>query len=77
MSENKERSFRLEEAPGGGVLKVTVGNLVMSVTTIDGQNEVLVYAVNDPSIHVTHKSHVTDFNEIVRVMWNLERLLEQ
>lgn len=77
MSENKERSFRLEEAVGGGVLKVTVGNLVMSVTTIDERNEVLIYAADAPNVHITHKAHVTDFNDIVHMIWNLERLLER
>mgnify|MGYP003648133740 CR=1 FL=1 len=67
-------SVTQNKATESGVLQIGLGNLTLSLTTVDGQNELLVFATDEPKVHILHRQHIVDFNDVVHVMWNLEKL---
>lgn len=61
-------------ATESGVLQITIGDNVLSVTTIDGMNEIVVFSKSGDTI--AEKKAVTDFSDVIHQMWNLERLVD-
>ena len=69
-----QRSFRIEGASDDrGVMKIQVGKMTMSITTIDGQNEVLVTTGNGHT-HLAHKQHIQCFSDIIHIFWDVEKI---
>jgi len=75
LLEKKVRPFEVEmnNAAKSGVLKVKVGTLTISVTTIDGLNEIAVFSGSNT---VMTKRGVEDFGEVISTLWNVERLVD-
>lgn len=76
MSQENKRGFSLSQntATASGVLQIAIGDNVLSVTTIDGMNEIVVFSKSGDTI--SEKRGVTDFSDVIHQMWNLERLVD-
>lgn len=76
MSKENNRGFSLNANAGtkSGVLQITIGDNVLSVTTLDGINEIVVFSKSGDTI--SEKRGVTDFSDVIHQMWNLERLVD-
>jgi len=72
MNTETDRNFSLTHGPESGVLKITIGKLTLSVTTINNRHEAVVFSESGDT--VSQKNGITDFMEVVHIMWNLERL---
>lgn len=74
MTDNN-RTFSLSSNPGtkSGVLQIEIGNTILSVTTINDINEIVVFS-KDSKDTISEKRAVTDFSEVIHMMWNLEKL---
>lgn len=72
MNTKTDRHFSLTNGPHSGVLKIAIGNLTLSVTTINNRHEAVVFSESGDT--VSQKNGITDFMEVVHIMWNLERL---
>jgi|DEB0MinimDraft_6_1074348.scaffolds.fasta_scaffold00191_12 hypothetical protein len=75
MSKENNRGFSLSANAGtkSGVLQIEVGNTILSVTTINGVNEMVVFS-KDSNDTITERKAVTDFSDVIHMIWNLERL---
>lgn len=76
MSQENKRGFSLMQntATESGVLQITIGDNILSVTTLNGFNEMVVFSKSGDTI--AQKVGVTDFSEVIHQMWNLERLVD-
>lgn len=76
MSQENKRGFSLSQntATKSGVLQITIGDNILSVTTLDGMNEIVVFSKSGDTI--AEKKAVTDFSDVIHQMWNLERLVD-
>jgi len=74
MSQENNRTFNLSSNPAtkSGVLKIEIGNTTLSVTTLDGMNEIVVFSHSGDTI--SERKSVTDFSEVIHMIWNLEKL---
>lgn len=72
---SNNRKFNLSSNPGtnSGVLQIEIGNTILSVTTIDGLNEIAVFS-KDSNDTISEKRAVTDFSDVIHLMWTLEKL---
>jgi len=76
MSDEKKREFKLLENKNhdSGVLRIQVGAMTLSVTTINGINEMVVFSESGDAI--SEVIGVTDFSQVIHMMWNLERIAD-
>ena len=59
------------KATESGVMKIQIGKLELSITTLNGVNEVVVFSESGDQVSQTT---LTDFNDVVSLFWKLEAL---
>ena len=76
--EKTPRPFQVvqNKATESGVMKIQIGKLELSITTLnrlhpDGVNEVVVFSESGDQVSQTT---LTDFNDVVSLFWKLEAL---
>lgn len=71
--EKTPRPFKVEmnKATKSGVFKIQIGELELSITTLDGNNEAVVFSKSGDQIA---ERRFTDFNEVVSFFWKLEHI---
>lgn len=71
--EKTPRPFKvvMNKATNSGVLKIQIGELELSITTLDGNNEAVVFSKSGDQIA---ERRFTDFNEVVSFFWKLEHI---
>tara|TARA_R100001510_G_C7650694_1_gene208224 strand:+ start:1627 stop:1860 length:234 start_codon:yes stop_codon:yes gene_type:complete len=71
--EKAPRPFQVvqNKATESGVMKIQIGKLELSITTLNGVNEVVVFSESGDQVSETK---LTDFNEVVSLFWKLEAL---
>ena len=71
--EKTPRPFKVvqNKAAETGVMKIQIGKLELSITTLNGVNEVVVFSESGDQVSETK---LTDFNEVVSLFWKLEAL---
>lgn len=71
--EKTPRPFRVvqNKATESGVMKIQIGKLELSITTLNGVNEVVVFSESGDQVSQTT---LTDFNDVVSLFWKLEAL---
>lgn len=74
MTDNK-RPFKVSaNVPNNSaVLQIEIGNTILSVATIDGVNEMVVFS-KDKRDTISQRKVITDFSDVIHMMWNLEKL---
>lgn len=74
MTDNK-RPFKVSaNVPNNSaVLQIEIGNTILSVATIDGVNEMMVLS-KDKRDTISQSKVITDFSDVIHMMWNLEKL---
>lgn len=74
MTDNK-RPFKVSaNVPNNSaVLQIEIGNTILSVATIDGVNEMVVFS-KDKRDTISQSKAITDFSDVIHMMWNLEKL---
>jgi len=61
----------MNKATKSGVFKIQIGELELSITTLDGNNEAVVFSKSGDQIA---ERRFTDFNEVVSFFWKLEHI---
>lgn len=71
--EKTPRPFKVvqNKATESGVMKIQIGKLELSITTLNGMNEVVVFSESGDQVSQTT---LTDFNDVVSLFWKLEAL---
>ena len=71
--EKTPRPFELvqNKATESGVMKIQIGKLELSITTLNGMNEVVVFSESGDQVSQTT---LTDFNDVISLFWKLEAL---
>tara|TARA_Y100000310_G_C20030229_1_gene511451 strand:+ start:300 stop:533 length:234 start_codon:yes stop_codon:yes gene_type:complete len=71
--EKTPRPFKVvqNKATESGVMKIQIGKLELSITTLNGVNEVVVFSESGDQVSQTT---LTDFNDVVSLFWKLEAL---
>ena len=59
------------KATEAGVIKIQIGKLELSITTLNGKNEAVVFSESGDQIS---EATFTDFNEVISLFWKLESL---
>lgn len=71
--EKTPRPFKVvqNKATESGVMKIQIGKLELSITTLNGVNEVVVFSESGDQVSQTV---LTDFNDVISLFWKLEAL---
>ena len=71
--EKTPRPFQVvqNKATESGGMKIQIGKLELSITTLNGVNEVVVFSESGDQVSQTT---LTDFNDVVSLFWKLEAL---
>lgn len=71
--EKTPRPFKVvqNKAVESGVMKIQIGKLELSITTLNGVNEVVVFSESGDQVSQTA---LTDFNDVISLFWKLEAL---
>jgi len=59
------------KATEAGVMKIQIGKLELSITTLNGINEAVVFSESGDQVSETK---FTDFNDVISLFWKLESL---
>ncbi len=75
MNTDNPRTFKVKSDNSvSDAFKIKVGNLEISVVTErNGQNQVILFSESGDQIS---ERYISDFNELVRYFWKVERLIE-
>ena len=73
MFDKTPRHFSVTQnkATEAGVIKIQIGKLELSITTLNGKNEAVVFSESGDQIS---EATFTDFNEVISLFWKLESL---
>lgn len=62
---------QMNKATGSGVLKIQIGELELSITTLNGLNEAVVFSKSGDQIA---QRTFADFNDVISFFWKLEHI---
>ena len=73
MFDKTPRTFNLvqNKATESGVMKIQIGKLELSITTLDGVNEAVVFSESGDQVSQTI---FTDFSDVISLFWKLESI---
>ena len=71
--EKNPRPFEVQmnKATEAGVLKIQIGELELSITTLNGMNEAVVFSKSGDQIA---SRTFDDFNDVISFFWKLEHI---